>query len=239
MNTKSACIVGWLALTFIQSTAYSMGLRSFVALPVEKGGIVLRGIAEHNTDTDTNYLTTNAAYGISHTQTLLMELPYRLSSGDGDSLGDTGMLYRHLVSQVDTAAGTQRVGLLGGVVVPTDRDHDSILQAGTVYTLYRRRNEIDIDVLYQQGLGDRDNAARYDLSWQHRISPTEYPEWGIPKEWYVVTELGGRWKQGNRTIHQFTLGLQWVIKRWVIEGGAVQDLNAPHQTGFLFSVRFH
>jgi hypothetical protein len=239
MNTKRVCIAGGLVLTLIQSTVYGMGLRSFVALPVEKNGTVLRSIVEHNTDNDTNNLTANMAYGVSHTQTLLMGLPYRLSSGDGDSLGDAGILYRHIVRQQDTAVGTQRVGLLGGVIVPTDGDRDNALQAGTVYTLYRGQNEIDIDVLYQQGLGNRNNAARYDLSWQHRISPTEYPEWGIPKELYVVTEIGGRWKQGNRTVNQFTLGLQWVIKRWVIEGGAIKDLNALHQTSLLFSVRFH
>ena len=239
MNTNNTCMCVGLVLTTIQSLAYGMGMRSLVALPVEKNGVVVRAIAEHNTQTNSNNLTANVAFGIKHTQTVLMALPYRLSSGDGDHLGDAGMLYRQIVSQVDTHVGTQRVGLLGGVIIPTNSERDSALQAGAVYTLFRGRNEIDIDALYQQGLNERDNAARYDISWQHRISPSEYPQWGITKEWSVVTELGGRWKQGNRTIHQFTLGLQWVSKRWVIEGGAVQDLNTPHQTSLLFSVRFH
>ncbi len=154
-------------------------------------------------------------------------------------MGDVSALYRHIVRQADTAAGTDRLGWLGGVIIPTDSDRDEAVQAGAVFTRYRGRNEIDLDVLYQQGLGNRDNTARYDLSWQYRISPSEYPEWGIPTEWYVVTELGGRWSEAHSIIHQFTLGFQRVAKRWVFEGAVIQDLNDPDHTRFLFSVRFH
>lgn len=216
-----------------------MGLRSFVALPVEKGGTVVRAAVEHNTDTDTTHLAVNAAYGVNHRQTLLFGMPYRLSSGDGDRTGDVSALFRQIVLQSDTGTGTDRLGLLGGVIIPTDSDRDEAVQAGAVFTRYRGRNEIDLDVLYQKGLGNRDNRARYDLSWQYRISPSEYPDWGIPPEWYVVTELGGRWSEAHSTVHQFTLGLQRVAGRWVFEGGVIQDLNNPNHTRFLISVRFH
>jgi hypothetical protein len=219
--------------------AHGMGLRSFVALPVDKGGTVLRAAIEHNTDTDTNLSLLNAAHGINHRQTLLFGVPYRLSSGEGDRMGDVSALYRHIVLQSDQDAGTDRLGLLGGVIIPTDSDRDEAMQVGAVFTRFRGRNEIDLDVLYQQGLGNRDNTARYDLSWQHRVRPSEYPEWGIPPEWYVVTELGGRWSEAHSTVHQFTVGFQRVVKRWVFEGGVIQDLNDPNHTRFLFSVRFH
>ena len=87
-----------------------MGLRSFVALPVEKGGSVLRATVEHNSDTDFSFSTFNAAYGNGPRQTLFLGVPYRLSSGEGDRLGDVSALYRHIVSQFDTTNGTDRVG---------------------------------------------------------------------------------------------------------------------------------
>ena len=239
MKAKHPLALVPLVLAISQPTAHGMGLRSFVALPVEKGGTVVRATVEHNTDTDTTLAGVNVAYGISHRQTLLLGMPYRLSSGDGDRTGDVSALLRQIVLQSDTVTGTNRLGLLAGFVIPTDSDRDGAVQAGAVLTHYRGRNEIDLDVLYQQGLDDRDNSARYDLSWQYRISPAQYPEWGISPEWYVVTELGGRWSDAHSTIHQFTLGFQRVAKRWVFEGGVIQDLNNPNHTRLLISVRFH
>ena len=239
MNRNGVSVVAGVVLALLQPLAQGMGLRAFVALPVEKGGGVLRGTVEHTADTDSNRFMLNAAYGISHQQTLLFGVPYRLSPGGSDRLGDIGALYRHTVLQLDTPQGTDRLGLLAGVVVPTGGRRDEAAQAGAVFTHFRGRNELDLDVLYQQGFGDRANAARYDLSWQYRVRPSEYPEWGIPHESYLVTELGGRWAQGGQTVHQFTLGLQWVVKRWVFEGGVVQDLNSPNQTHFMCSIRFH
>ena len=237
--TRVRLFYGALFGILLQSPVQAMGLRSFVALPVEKGGQVLRASVEHNDDTDTTYSALNLAYGVSHTQTLLLGVPYRLSSGEGDRLGDVSALYRHIVLQADTASGTDRFGLLGGVMVPTDSDRDGAVQAGGVFTHFRGRYELDLDVLYQQGLDDRENSARYDISWQYRLSPTEYPEWGLPVEWYLVTELGGRWRQGSGTTHQFTLGVQRVASRWVFEGGIIADLNHPDHTRFLFSIRYH
>ena len=55
----------------------------------------------------------------------------------------------------------------------------------------------------------------------------------------AVVELGGRWQEGTNTTHQLTLGLQRIAGHWVVEGGIVRDLNAPHNTGYLLSVRLH
>jgi hypothetical protein len=239
MKVRRAHAYALLVSTLYLPMAYGMGLRSFVALPVDKGGTVLRAVVEHNADTDTSVSEVSAAHGISHLQTLLFGLPYRLSSGTGDRLGDVSALYRHIVLQSDQDAGTDRLGLLGGMTIPTNSGRDEAIQLGAVFTHYRGRDEIDFDVLYQQGLGHRDNTSRYDLSWQHRVSPPAYPEWGIPREWWIVTELGGRWREGKSTVHQLTVGLQWVANRWVLEGGVIQDLDDSNHTRFLFSVRFH
>jgi hypothetical protein len=208
-----------IVLLGLPSLASAMGLRTFVALPVEKGGKVMRFQLLSNQDTDTDTFITSLAYGIDHKQTLLMGLPYRLSPGGNDQTGDMSLLYRYIVWQDDQPTGTQRLGLLGGVIAP---------------------NEWDIDYLYQAGNGNRADTARYDVSWQHRLSPATYPDWGAPdSEWDSVLELNGRWKQGAGTTHQMTIGLQRITQKWVLEAGLIKDLNKAKDNSLLISARFH
>ena len=217
-----------------------MGLRSFVALPIEKGGSILRLLGERNVDANVTVLNNTLAHGLSGTQTLFLGLPFRLSpSGGGDRVGDFGLLYRHIAWQVDTPNTTSRLGVLGGAVLPTDSGRDPRLRAGAVATFYRGRYEWDIDGLWVEGIGSARDSARYDLSWQYRLTPATYPEWGIGSEWDVVVEYGGRWRERESLTHQFTLGLQWIHKNWVLEGGVVQDVSTPHDTRFLLSTRVH
>ena len=216
-----------------------MGLRSFVALPVEKGGSVIRLTFGREKDADRNTLITSAAYGLSGKQTLLLGVPYRLSPTGGNRQGDISVLYRHIVWQKDHFSGTERLGLLGGIIAPTDDDRDSAIQAGFVFTHVKNRHEIDIDTIYQAGTEDRNDSGRYDLSWQYRLQPVEYPEWGIQPEINTVLELNGRWNEGSTVTHQFTVGLQWVHQKWVVEGGVVQDLNNADEMSYLISTRFH
>lgn len=239
MLQRTVFIVAAAWLMVSSSGAWAMGLRSFVALPLEKGGTVLRFFDEYNLDRDVNILSTNLAYGISGKQTLFFGLPYRLSPSGGDRLSDLNVLYRHIVWQVDDDIGTSRLGLLGGVVVPTDSGRDLRVQAGAVATFFRRRHEWDLDVLWVQGTGNAPNSARYDISWQYRLTPAAYPEWGAATEWDGVLELNGRWVEGNTLVHQFTAGLQWIHRRWVLEAGVVQDLNGPQATRLVLSTRIH
>lgn len=236
-RTVSLVAAAW--LLGLSPDAVAMGLRSFVALPLEKGGVVLRLFDQHNLSEDVNVLTTSLAYGISRKQTLFFAVPYRVSPSGSDRTGDLSVLYRHTVWQVDDAAGTSRLALLGGGVVPTDSDRDGRLQVGGVATFYRRRHEWDLNVLWVQGLDHAPNAARYDISWQYRLTPASYPEWGVGSEWDGVLELNGRWVEGNTFVHQVTAGLQWIHLRWVLEGGIVQDLNGPQDTRLILSTRIH
>jgi len=228
-----------LIAALITTTGWSMGLRSFVALPVDKGGTVLRFQGERNNDRDVNRLIASAAYGLSGNKTVLLGLPYRLSPGGGDRRGDLSVLYRPIVWQVDAPARTNRLGLLGGVIVPGDSNRDFALQGGAVATFYRGRYGWDLDFLYQAGLADRPDRARYDVSWQYRLTPAEYPDWGVGSEWDGVLELGGRYTEGRSVVHQATAGLQWIHQGWVLEGGVTRDLNGPRDTRFLVSVRIH
>ena len=236
-RTVSLVAAAW--LLGLSPDAVAMGLRSFVALPLEKGGVVLRLFDQHNLSEDVNVLTTSLAYGIGRKQTLFFALPYRVSPSGSDRTGDLSVLYRHTVWQVDDTAGTSRLGLLGGGVVPTDSDRDGRLQVGAVATFYRRRHEWDMNVLWVQGLDNAPHAARYDISWQYRLTPASYPEWGVGSEWDGVLELNGRWVEGNTFVHQVTAGLQWIHLRWVLEGGIVQDLNGPQDTRLILSTRIH
>lgn len=217
----------------------AMGIRSFVALPLEKGGTVLRFLGVRNIDKDIDTISTNVAYGLSGNQTLFLGLPYRLSPAGNNRRGDLSLLYRHTTWQVDTQEGTSRFALLGGAVLPTESERDGAVQAGAVATFFRQRYEWDLDVLWQQGLDKRPDTGRYDIAWQYRLSPESYPEWGIVSEWDIDIELGGRWLEGNTLVHQATLGLQFINKRWVAEAAVIQDLNGPEDTRLLLSTRFH
>ncbi|NQZ90783.1 MAG: hypothetical protein HRT97_00385 [Moritella sp.] len=226
------------------SSAYSMGLRSFVALPVEKGGAVIRFVYEHVKASDTasensERLIANVAYGLSAKQTLLLGLPYRLSPSGRDRQGDVSVLYRHIVWQNDRFSGTDRLGLLAGVIAPTESDRDAAVQAGFVFTHFKNRNEIDLDVLYQTGMNDRKNSGRYDVSWQFRLLPSERAEWGLSPELNSVLELNGRWIEGHSTVHELTVGLQWIHQKWVLEGGIAKDISNDHESRYIMSTRFH
>jgi hypothetical protein len=237
MRNKRWLIVSLVVSYLCFSTAFAMGLRSFVALPVDRGGKVVRIQYQHNTDIDV--LIANVAYGISSKQTLLLGLPYRVSPGGTDRTGDLSTLYRHIIWQDDTAVGTRRMGLLGGIVIPTGSDRDARIQAGVVATFYRGRTEWDLDALWIEGLGDAADRARYDIAWQYRLSPAVYPEWGFDQEWTVDLELGGRWEEGGTMVHQATIGLQSILRQWVFEAGVVQDLNGTDDTLLILGTRFH
>ncbi len=217
-----------------------MGLRSFVALPINKGGVVTRLVVDEVPETNNEQITSNLAYGIDGRQSFFLAAPYRISSGTGDRLGAISLLYRNIVWQNIDSINPTRFGLLLGTVVPTDSDRDPKASAGFVVTHVKNRHEWDADALWQQGIDDAPNSLRYDLSWQYRIYPQEYPEWGLSSLVNTVFEFAGRGVEGNTVIQQFTGGFQWVVTpRWVLEGGVTQDLNGPDDTNYIISTRFH
>jgi hypothetical protein len=232
-------IVIMLASLLNVQRANSMAIRSFVALPIDQHGYVVRFSFEHLTGTDMGTFITSAAYGLAIDKALLIGIPYQVSPNDKDGFGDVSVLYRHTVLQDDFFSGTSRFALLAGAIVPTDSNRDPAVQAGFVYTFFKNRHEFDIDALYQAGIENRPDSGRYDISWQYRLLPTVYPDWGISPEFNVVTELNGRWSEGNEVTHQVTLGLQFVNSRWVIEGGVIKNLNNNEDLSVILSTRFH
>ncbi|WP_439889170.1 hypothetical protein ACSX1C_09230 [Pseudomonas sp. MBLB4123] len=228
---KAAAAVLFLAAGLTVLPASAMGLRSFVALPLEKGGTVARALLEHQRQADTTQLTTELAHGLSATQTLMFALPYRIQGGEGSRTGDLSALYRHQLWSADRVSGTTRWSLLGGALV--DEDGRLRPQLGSVITWFQGRHEVDADLLAARQGNGQPARARYDLSWQYRLNPGERI-W-----WMSVLELGGRWEEGSSTTQQLTVGLQRIAGRWVIEGGMVKDLNNEHDTAVLLGVRLH
>ena len=53
----------FVCIILLPSLVDAMGLRSFVALPVEKGGGVVRLTSEYNDDSEVNQLRVNMTYG--------------------------------------------------------------------------------------------------------------------------------------------------------------------------------
>ncbi len=241
MNSKLFHKGAWLLLlnwAFSQS-GFAMGIRSLVALPVEKGGAVVRLALNHNQQTDSTEFITSAAYGINPSQTLLMALPYRVSPPGKDRQGDGSILYRHITWQRDHFQGTDRLGVLAGVTVPGQTNSDGAWQAGLVFSRFINRHEIDLDALYQIGMGKQADSGRYDFSWQYRLLPKQHADWGISDELFSVVEFNGRWQPLNGMTRQITLGLQWVNASWVVEGAMVRNINHHQPDQYIVSTRFH
>jgi len=230
-----------LLLSMFARSISAMGIRSFVVLPLEQGGMVFRLQDLHTLNNNNNVAIGNFAYGITGKQTLLLGLPYRLSPNDANRSGDLSALYRYTAWQQDFADGTYRLGLLGGGLIPTNNDSDGGAQGGAVATFYQGRHELDVDGLWGQGFGQSPNQAQYDLAYQYRLIPAEYPESGLAAEWDLDVEYNGRWRrqQSQQLIHQATMGLQWIHPTWVLEAGVIQDINGPHDTQFIMSARIH
>lgn len=231
MKATTALLASLASVIGMVSPASAMGLRSFVALPLEQGGTVIRPLLEHDSDADASQLTTELAYGLTARQTLIVAVPYRVAGGSGRRVGDVMAFYRHQLWSVDTDSGTTRWSLLGGAII--DRDGHARAQLGTVATWFHDRHEIDADLLAAESGHGHPASARYDVSWQYRLNPGERA-W-----WMSVLELGGRWVDGAGTTQQLTVGIQRIEGAWVIEGGVVHDLNKRRGTSVLLGVRFH
>lgn len=228
-----------MAVLLLSQPVNGMGLRSFVALPVDVNGKVIRFSWEHQPDIKRNYFITSGVYGLSRDKAILLAIPYKSSTDGSDSFGDLSALFRYTILQKDVFSGTSRLGFLSGVTVPVNNENDPAIQAGIVYTYFKNRVEIDIDAVYQAGTGNLPDTGRYDISLQYRLAPSIYREWGLETEVNVVTELNGRWTEGNKVTRQITLGLQLIDSVWVIEGGIIKGINNNYDTGVILSARFH
>lgn len=224
----------------LTTSAFALGIRTFVAVPVAEGDWVFRALNINNFDARSNQMAFSGVYGFTNKHTIFITQPIRIHPRGANRTGDLSLLYRYTAYQSDRENGTLRLGLLGGGLIATSSNSDGGIQAGTVLTYFHNRSQIDTDVLYKLGLGISPDTARYDISWQYRIYPAKYDDDGDLKySWNTVLEYNGRWAQSSNLVHQLTAGLQWVSSQLILEAGVVQDLNALHHTSLITSIRLH
>ena len=227
-----------LLLLSLASPVNGMGLRAFVALPVDRHGTVIRMAYLGADSVNKGVLATGIAYGLTARSTLLLALPYRFASA-GDRALPVSLLYRHTLWQQDRADGTMRLAWLAGFVLPVSSDQDSAMQGGFVYTRFQGRHELDVDGLYRSGTGDSPDSARFDVSWQYRVLPTQRPTWGLVPDVNLVLEYNAQWQARTGNQRQITAGAQWAAPRWVLEGGYSWGMSAGETDRWLVSLRYH
>lgn len=229
---------GALLIVLLSLPVHATGVRSFVALPVEDDGRVVRALAEYEDDQALSTLGLSAAYGITASDTLLFGLPLRLLPGGPDMQGPFSVLYRRTLWRRDVPEGTSRFASLIGLTVPIDGGSAAQFQVGGVYTFYRGRTQWDIDALWRPARSETPATGRFDIAWDYRLSPAEYPEWEPVGEWHLIVELTGRYAEGTRTRHRLLAAGRYTRRSWLIEFGVDRGIDGDG-LGVLFGFRQH
>ena len=260
---------GWLASLGTPGVLYAAGINTNVALPVREGGFVYRtqvrflSASDDPTplDRDVNvYAVPNVlVYGATARTTLFGILPYISRSvdftaaglrqtDDTDGFGDLTFLLRQTVYVQDALQRTSRFALLAGLEIPSGKEefssHSTDFLLGGVYTLQDGRHEFDTDLIYKINTAghdlERGDELRYNVAYELRVSPWEWPERGTPSQIYLVMELNGSTSRrafasgakladtGGTTVF-LSPGIQYVTRRIIYEASVqvpvIQNLN--------------
>ena len=257
-------LLGW-----VPSGLQAAGINTNVALPVREGGYVYRtqvrflGASDDPTsldrDIDVFALQNVLLYGATSRTTLFGILPYISRSvdftqagarqtDDTDGFGDLTFLVRQTIYARDAVQRTSRLGLLGGLEIPSGKQefssHSADFLLGSVYTLQDGRHELDADLLYKINTEGRDlqlgSELQYDLAYEVRILPWDWPERGTPSQIYLVLEANGRTSRrafsdgtelsdSGGTVVFVSPGIQYVTRRVIYEATlqipVIQNLN--------------
>ncbi len=245
------------------------GINTNVALPVRQGGFVYRtqlrflSVSDDpsplNRDIEAYVVANVLIYGATSRTTLFGILPYIFESVERDSggireddrsngFGDLTFLLRQTVYARDAVQRTSRLGLIGGLEIPVGSEdfssHSTDFLLGGVYTLQTGRHEFDSNLLYKVNTEARDldlgEELQYDLAYELRLFPWQWPERGTPSQLFAVIEVNGRSIERARsngierddtggTIVFLSPGIQWVTQRVIYEASLqvplVQNLN--------------
>jgi len=199
------------------------------ALPVSQGEFLWREqvrflkAQDSTRDLEVIAVPSVLVYGVTEKFALIGMVPYmdmtlkmagieRGAAGRGDSM----LLGRYQVFQLDRPGETFRAQALGGLKFPTGRDdqgdafgrlpqpmqlgsgsYDPVV--GGIFTWQRLRWQADFDLSYK--INTKANGFRFgdtlahDAAFQYRLSPLTLPEQGVPSFIYGVLELNGRWAE--------------------------------------------
>lgn len=221
-------LIGGLIGFFTPLSPRAAGINTNVALPVRKGGFVYRTQARYLSASDDpapldrdirTYTVPNVlAYGATQRTTLFGVLPYVSRSvemtqaglrreEDTDGFGDLSLLLRQTVYARDAVQRTSRLALLGGFELASGKEefssHSTDYVLGGVYTVQSGRHEFDADLLYNlntEGRGvEPGDVLGYDLAYELRVFPWQWPERGTPSQIYLVLEANGTTGRRSRS----------------------------------------
>ena len=254
------------------------GINTDVALPIREGGFIyrtqLRFLSASDDPTSMNrdmeaYVVPNVlVYGATERTTLFGVFPYIAESveltsagsrqdNDVDGFGDLTFLLRQTIYARDAVQRTSRLGLLAGLEIPSGKEefssHSTDFLLGAVYTLQTGRHEIDADLIYKINTEGRDvelgDELRYNVAYELRVSPWEWPERGTPSQIFVVLEANGRTSRSaitpageladtGGTVVFLSPGIQLVTRRVIYEASlqfpVVESLNGSQvETDFV------
>ncbi len=213
-------LLGPLLALLTAGSLQAAGINTNVALPVREGGFVYRTQLRYvstsddptplDRDIDAYIIPNVRVYGATARTTLFSILPFisqSVESSMGGSrqdtdlqgFGDLTFLLRQTVYVRDAVQRTSRLALIGGLEIPSGKDdfssHSTDFVLGGVYTLQTGRHELDADLLYKVNTEARDvelgDELRYDLAYELRISPWNWPQQGTPSQIYLVLEANG------------------------------------------------
>ncbi len=171
---------------------------------------------------------------------LYQELTEQTATGEDkifrSGFADMTFLAKYRIYQKDEFLKTTRIALIGGLETPTGKDRfssdsfDPIF--GGVYTHQTDQGEFDADLIYKWNTGSGTQSfdtLRYDLAYQHRVWPLQYPEKGVPALFNIVAEVNGLYTTQGSNMVFLSPGVQFVTKRWILESSiqlpVTQDLK--------------
>lgn len=133
-----------------------------------------------------------------------------------EGLGDISLLGKYRLYTKDEIGVTSRLSVISGVELSTGRTGDEdahgklprTLQAGsggvdgilgTAFTHQTLDDEWDTNLTYQWNSEANDfefgDVLKYTVAYQKRVLPWILPEEGMYRQWNLVLELNGEWKQ--------------------------------------------
>ncbi|MBD3610609.1 MAG: hypothetical protein HUJ30_08675, partial [Gammaproteobacteria bacterium] len=142
-------LLGFFLFIIIVGQSHAMGIRSFVAMPIDKGGSMLR--MQYIDAGNMTTLMTNYAYGLTGTQTLIVGLPYQLSPQVNKGRGDINLLYRYIGWHKSDTEKMVMAALLAVVLISEQSDNSPKFVGAITYS--RGLREEDFSAFWRQGTG--------------------------------------------------------------------------------------
>ncbi len=228
MKTR-ALTLALLSGALLVAHAAAAPINSDTALPVSQGAFLwreqVRFLKAQDSTRDLEVIAVPSVfvYGVTEKFALIGMVPYMdmtlkmagISRGAA-GLGDSTLLGRYQVFQLNRPGETFRAQILGGLKFPTGRDDKSDAMGqlpppmqlgsgsydpavGGTFTWQRLRWQADFGLSYK--INTKANGFRFgdtlahDAAFQYRLSPQTLPEQGVPSFIYGVLELNGRWAE--------------------------------------------